>query len=240
MDSDYITVIAALIGAVGGSFGATIIGDVLKRRYDKERDLLRQKSDRETGRKNITYKYLIQLQYAVESLRYRFLNVGNQGGSLYGFKVIGNEDYYAVSSLYVLGSVLAYHRIMISEGVYSQIEDLYPSFGTQLIKKFEGLAQMLSNITVTTFETSETIPFFRYDKVALGDALTDKDNGHLRISSYLDFKRKYETDSQMASSLKPAREFVEHLPNASDDITIFLNELKDIGDILKSKTFPEK
>ncbi len=52
----------------------------------------------------------------------------------------------------------------------------------------------------------------------LGDAITERENGVLRISLYLDFKEKYQTDDQMKSSLRATREFVEQLPLASDDL----------------------
>jgi len=52
----------------------------------------------------------------------------------------------------------------------------------------------------------------------LGDAITEGENGVLRISLNLDFKEKYQTDDQMKSSLQATREFVEKLPLASDDL----------------------
>jgi len=176
--------------------------------------------------------------------------MANQGGSLFGFKKeVKNQehgkmndsddiddDYYLISTLYALGSVLTYHRIMIFEGIYSIIEDMYPTFGTSLIRKFENLGRDLDAITIETPNSSEMVSFFRYERMALGDAITENQEGHLKISSYLNFKIKYKTDHQMKKALEPARIFVEKLPNAPSDLDSLKMILKQILDQLKSKT----
>lgn len=58
------TIIAALIGAAGGSVGATIVGNLFKHR-----------SERTSQLKNLVNRYFLQLQDATESLWFRLDNI---------------------------------------------------------------------------------------------------------------------------------------------------------------------
>lgn len=60
MADDITTVISALIGALVGSLGSIVIGDLLKRKAEKI--ALQQK---------LINRYLLQLQDAIEALWYR-------------------------------------------------------------------------------------------------------------------------------------------------------------------------
>ena len=64
--------------------------------------------------------YLIQLQDAIESLWFRFYNIKDRGGRL-----VMSDKYYEHSTLYALASGLAYNRIMLLDGIYSQLRSLF-------------------------------------------------------------------------------------------------------------------
>jgi hypothetical protein len=177
-DSNVVTLVGALIGAVGGSIGGNFITDWLSRKAEKQK-----------LSKFITDKYLIQLQYLLESLYFRFHNMKERGGSSYMKHIKGNEDYYITSSLYALGSVLAYHRLLLFEGIYSQIESLAPKVGSKLLNKLDEFGMSLDNIKVSLPDSDKKIKFFRYDRVLLGDVLTNEENNVRHIILMHDFEK---------------------------------------------------
>lgn len=67
---------------------------------------------------------------------------------------------------------------------------------------------------ITNPQTLRTVKFFRYDKMALGDAITEKENNTPRLCSYLRFKNMYRNDDNIRSALEPASLFVQTLPFA--------------------------
>jgi hypothetical protein len=89
---------------------------------------LKQKAEKVTLQQSLTNRYLLQLQDAIESLWYRLDNIKNKGG-----RQIMQDSYYEESTLYALASVLAYSRIYLFDGVYSQIERLESGFGILLV-----------------------------------------------------------------------------------------------------------
>lgn len=217
-DSNVVTLVGALIGAVGGSIGGNFITDWLSRKAEKQK-----------LSKFVTDKYLIQLQYLLESLYFRFHNMKERGGSSYMKHIKGNEDYYITSSLYALGSVLAYHRLLLFEGIYSQIEALAPKIGSKLLNKLDEFGMSLDNIKVSLPDSDKKIKFFRYDRVLLGDVLTNEENNVRHTYSYARFREKYETDEFIKKNLQPARDFVEALQYSTELSTL----MKQIHEILR-------
>jgi hypothetical protein len=202
-------VIAALIGAISGSLGGNIISDWLRRRNEK--DLLR---------KTITDRYLLQLQDSIESLWFRLDSIKGRGGGL-----IMDNLYYEESTLYALGIVFAYNRILLLEGIYSQVELLIPSLGTFLKEKLRNIESGMDS--KFRFRT----PFYR---LALADSVLQRQNGKPQTSTYLEFKEKYETQSNIKSSLQPATEFVASLNES--EVGSIMKELSEIAFRVEAKT----
>jgi len=164
-ESNVVNLVGALIGAIGRSLGGNFLTDWLSRKAEKQK-----------LSKYITDKYLIQLQYLLESLYFRLYNMKERGGSSYMKHIKGNEEYYITSSLYALGSVLAYHRLLLFEGIYSQIESLYPKVGSGLLNELDEFGMSLDNIKVSLPDSNKKVKFFRYDRVLLGDVLTNEEH----------------------------------------------------------------
>jgi len=83
-------ILGAFIGAVVGSLGAVLLENWLRyrrERYEKESQLVE--------------RYLLQLQNALESLYYRFVNISKLGG-----RTLMSDQYYNISTLYALACVL--------------------------------------------------------------------------------------------------------------------------------------
>ena len=105
METSSIPIIAAIIGPTIGSIGGNLLTDLLKKKGEK--DLLKRE---------IAFKYLIQLQYSIQSLANRLTNIIDGYGWDYSYEIKNNTDYYTLTTLFSLGSVLAFHRILLLEG----------------------------------------------------------------------------------------------------------------------------
>jgi hypothetical protein len=140
--SGYVTVVIPIISAIITGVIAVLVTDWKRR-----------KSERDALYVNLTQKYVLQLQYMIESLWWRLDNIVYRDGrgymeayekykeartktesrnsNEYQQKKVEKEQekkntYFTISTLYILGSVLAYNRIMLLEGIYAQLEGLSP------------------------------------------------------------------------------------------------------------------
>lgn len=176
------SLIAALIGAGVGSIGAVLVGDMRKR-----------KAELAERREAVVQRYLFQLQDSAESLWYRLRNLTYEGGRL-----VMQDEYFETTTLYALGRVLAVERLLALEGVYPQLETLYPGLGSFLMERRSHYA------------LGER--FYHYDRLALAEAVMERDGDRHRVSTYLEFRRRYESEGQREKEwLAPAREAIESL-----------------------------
>ena len=138
-----------------------------------------------------------------------------------------NNTYYMITTLYDLGSVLVYNRIMLLEGIYSQLEDASPTYGNWLKQKLEGFDGKLDRMGPT---------FYRYHRIALAEALIKRGNdNHLFILTYLEFVKQYlGPGSTIMPFLGPAIEFVREVQDTQ--WTELMLELKDISSYLQRET----
>jgi hypothetical protein len=197
------TIIAALIGATIGSMGATFSSDWLKRKGEKT-----------TLREELIQRYLLQLQEALESLYHRLDNIKNKEAS-----IVLEDIYFEETTLYALGCVLAYRRILLLDGIYSQLHP--PRFGIFLKEKMQ-------NIDTEIDRLQSIFQFYRYDRLALAEALMRRQDNHLRTATYLEFKEQYEdTNSHIKKSLKPAKDFVSHLK--PPEVDKLMGEVKQVA-----------
>ena len=205
MADDVITIIAALIGAVIGSLGAKLVEEFLKRRAEKV-----------SLQRTIVNQYLLQLQGAIESLWYRLDTLKKRGA-----RMVTQDKYFEVSTLYSLACVLAYRRILLLEGVYSKIEQAKRDLGSFLNERLIGIDSILEN-----FQTST--PFYRYERLILAETVIQRIGDRLGTHTYLEFKKQYDDSSSgVEESLKPAKDFLSHL--SKPDIGYFMEELKQIA-----------
>ena len=156
MADDFITVIAALIGAVVGSLGAKLIDELLKR-----------KAEAASLRQSIIYQYLLELQFAIDSLWHRLDTLKGPGSHNI------HDKYYEASTLYSLACVLAYRRILFLDGVYSKIVHVEPDFGSFLNERLDGIDSILKNL-------QKSAPFFNYHRLILAETVTQRVGDRLR------------------------------------------------------------
>ena len=108
------------------------------------------------------------------------------------------NQYFETTTLYALGRVLAIERLLALEGVYPQLETLYPGLGIFLMENRVDYALGAG--------------FYQYDRLALAEAVMEREGDRFRASTYLEFRRRYESkESGEGEWLAPAREAIQSL-----------------------------
>jgi hypothetical protein len=211
-DSFLSYILPALIGAMGGSIGGNFLTDWFARRTEKERI-----------RRELVDKYLIQLQDNLESLWFRLDNMKYQDGLQ---KM--TDYYYEISTLYILGSVLAHNRILAYEGVYTKMEKLIPGLGNFLRDKMNQFGSYLDKI-------DPNIHFYQYDRIALAEAVMSFNDERHFIASYLQFGKQYEDpSSNLKTILSPAKEFISKIK--SKELDLLMEKISEIANKIDNQT----
>ena len=116
-----------------------------------------------------------------------------------------DDKYFEVSTMYCLGCVLAYQRILLLEGIYSQIQQLIPGLGIFLKEKLNNMGTIIDN-------SSSTISLYRYHRLLLAESVMERENDRTITCSYLKFKQQYEENNlKMKSALLPVKDWVSSL-----------------------------
>ena len=200
-----VSLLAALIGAGVGSIGAVIAADWRKR-----------KAETLERREALVQRYLFHLQDSVESLWYRLDNLARRGG-----RFVMEDQYFETTTLYALGRVLAVERLLALEGVYPQLERLYP-----------GLGKFLMEYRV---DYALGGAFYQYDRLALAEAVMEREEDRFRTSTYLEFRRRYESkESGEGEWLAPAREAIQSL--TKDETEDLMDRLRTIAVRIAAET----
>lgn len=207
--SDWLaSLLAALIGAGIGSIGAVLITE-----WRKEKAEARQR------RELLVQRYLFQLQDALETLWFRVRNLAHQQG-----RSVMDEQYFETTTLYALGRALALERLLALDGIYPELDRLYPGLGTFLLKHRVDTALADG-------------AFYQYDRLALAEAVMEREGERFRASTYLEFRRRYEgNQSGDRELLAPAREAVESLERVEAERLLALlrqvaTEIAEVADI---------
>jgi hypothetical protein len=200
------TVLAALIGATVGSLGAVWL-TVRARRADEAR----------ARRLAVVKRYLFQLQDAADTLWFRVDNLRNRGG-----RWVMSDDYFAESTLYALGRVLAVERVFALEGVYPELADLDAELGAFV--KEHRVDPVLAGTT-----------FYQYHRLTLAETLLERQDDRYQVSTYAEFRRRYaDKASGVHAMLEAPREGLQALDGqAGDDL---MNVLADLARGLSRET----
>jgi hypothetical protein len=208
---DYlVAIITALIGAGLGSIGTVLI-----------RDRLQRKAEAQAAQARVLQLYLLQLQDAVECLWYRLFNIYRKGG-----KSAMDEGYYETSTLYALGRVLAYERILLLDGVYALLEETAPSLEWELRPSLRSLDRHLADDGLQ-----------RYTRLALAEAAMEQGQGHHRTREYTAFVQDYRDEQLvMHSLLEPARDHISGWKSKHPGLPTILESLDGIARSLADET----
>ncbi len=136
-----------------------------------------------------------------------------------------------VTTLFAIGRVLAYERILLWDGVYLQLRQLKkfdPTLGPSLRTLLLQMDQMLDNGH-----------FQRYHRLALAEMVTARDTDHLRTSTYLEFKQIYYGLTEAGDqTLQSAKYFLRqlHRPESEPDLNALIKTLQAIDEKLQMAT----
>jgi hypothetical protein len=155
------TLFAAFIGALVGSIGSVLVEELIRRRREEREQ-----------RKALVRRFLFPLQDAVESLWHRLYNIGYEEG-----RSVMPDEYFRTTTVYAFGRVLAAERTLGEEGVYPILREFFPE-----------LAGTLERRLVVALE----LPALQqYDRIALGEAVLERDEYGTRPGTYLAFRNRY-------------------------------------------------
>ena len=176
------TVVAALVGAIVGSIGAQIIGELLRRRRSRS-DQYRQAVNR----------YLLQLQDAAESVHARITNLADDDGM-----AVMTDEYYLTSTLYAVGCLLAQKRRLLLDGIYALLEESHRGLGSALERELESIEGVLGRADA----------FQRYERLLLAEAVLAPAASGWQTTTYTDFVTKWaSTGGTFRQQLAAAEEF---------------------------------
>jgi hypothetical protein len=129
-----------------------------------------------------------------------------------------SNNYFEESSLYSLACVLAYRRILLIDGIYSQIDNLIPGLGSFLKEKLNDVDKLL--------DVSSKRPLYRYHRLLLAESIMEKENGKLVICPYFKFRDSYENSVLIKEYLTPSKDWVSNLKGYEvDPLMITLSEI---------------
>jgi hypothetical protein len=189
-----------------------LVGDQNEKLEEFKQDLVK-KQQAKTLEREITDKYFVQLQYHATSLAFRVMDskTKNQDDYIKDVRTdrwikLGHNDqakhiteYHHVTTLYSLGTVLAFRKILLYGQFYSKIKEVTDaSYVEQIRVSLDKVIEILKPIS----KSDRVHPrWFYYDNLLLGDLLTEEIGGNFRVSSYEKFLRLYQVDSVMRESI---------------------------------------
>jgi len=182
------TVVAAFVGAVVGSVGSVLVEELLRRRREYRQQ-----------REALVRRYLFPLQDASEALWHRFYNIGHEGG-----RGVMSEEYFHTTTVYALGRVFAAERSLGEDGIYPALQELFPRLAEKLEKR------LIVELALGGLQL--------YDRIALGEAVLERDEQGSRPGTYLAFRSRFGLDAtEDLEWLTRAAEAVNTLPRGSID-----------------------
>jgi hypothetical protein len=168
-------------------------------------------------------RYLAQLQDACESLWYRLKNLAFEDA-----ESASAPDYLVTTSMYTLGRALGIERMLALEGLYPEIE-------TRFRRLKPVLARRVLDDAVST-ATKRAKELRHYDRVALAEAVVERDGDSLRQSTFLEFRRRVEGNGPEQQWWEPARKSVAALQNEQVAAKPLMSVLKDLAVALSQVT----
>jgi hypothetical protein len=190
------TLAAAFIGALVGSIGSILVEDVLRRRRERREQ-----------REALVRQFVFPLQDAVEALWHRLYNIGYEDG-----RGAMTTAYRQTTTVYALARVLAAERILSVEGFAPILrrQEFYPDLARMLTEQKPSVKLAVPGLQ-------------HYDRIALAEAVLERDEHGVRLSTYLAFRERY---GQGAEWLASAAAAVDRLKSPKiDELLELLGEI---------------
>ena len=177
----------------------------------------------EQERRDVLLKrYLAQLQEACESLWYRLRNLAYERAD-----TVTSPEYLVTTTMYTLGSALGMERMLALEGLYPEIWRHFPALKSILRRR--AVDSAVAAITKKKTELQH------YDRVALAEAVVERNGESLRQSTFLEFRRRVDQGPEQ-EWWQPARKAIASLKNSQDAVAPLMSELKMLAIAIGSAT----
>src|SRR3954462_10739823 len=179
----------------------------------------------ERQRRDVLLKrYLAQLQDACESLWYRLENLAFMHAD-----TATDPDYLVTTTMYTLGRALGIERMLALEGLYPEIWKRFPMLKSALDRR------VLDNaVQATTKKAAKSLQ--QYDRVALAEAVVERDDETFRPSTFLEFRRRVEVKGSEQKWWEPARESIAALKNNGEAVAPLMTALRALAVALSPVT----
>jgi hypothetical protein len=179
----------------------------------------------ERDRREVLLKrYLAQLQDACESLWYRLRNLAFEHAD-----TATDPDYLVTTTMYTLGRALGIERMLALEGLYPEIWKRFPMLKSALRRRALDDA-----VEATTKKAAKSLQ--HYDRVALAEAVVERDDETFQQSTFLEFRRRVEGTGPEREWWEPARESVAALKNEKSAVKPLMTELRTLAVALSPVT----
>jgi hypothetical protein len=198
MSDAVVGLLGALVGgvaAVGGAFlQARSAAKLQVQQAEKEEIRRRAESAAHLKERQraLARRYLFQLDEAVDSLLHRLDNWTQRGGQWYAGA--RDPEYWEATTLYTMARALGAERVLALEGIYLDIEALWP----------DGTRGPRPRAVEDALRDAVGERFFQYDRLALSEVVLDRVEDGFRLLIYSEFRRRYE-DPAWNELLEPAR-----------------------------------
>jgi hypothetical protein len=198
MSDAVVGLLGALVGgvaAVGGAFlQARSAAKLQVQQAEKEENRRRAESAEHLKERQraLARRYLFQLDEAVDSLLHRLDNWTRRGGQWYAGA--RDPEYWEATTLYAMARALGAERILALEGIYLDIEALWPG----------GARRLPPRAVEDALRDAVGERFFQYDRLALSEAVLERVHDGFRLLIYSEFRQRYE-DPAWSELLEPAR-----------------------------------
>jgi hypothetical protein len=198
MSDAVIGLLGALVGgaaAVGGAFLQARSAARLQVQRAEQEEIQRRDESAEQlkeQQRTLARRYLFQLDEAVDSLLHRLDNWMRHGGQAWA----GARDpgYWEVTTLYTVARALGAERVLALEGVYLDIEALWP----------DATSGLRPRAVEDALRDAVGEDFFQYERLALSEAVLDRVDDGYRLLVYSEFRKRHD-DSDWNELLQPAR-----------------------------------
>jgi hypothetical protein len=169
-------------------------------------------------------RYLAQLQDACESLWYRLKNVAYESADL-----VSGPEYLDTTTMYALGRTLGIERMLAVEGLYPEIQKRFPELNS-------ALRPRLVDDAVKAATTDAGKELQQCDRVALAEAIVERDGERLHPSLFLEFRRRVEGNGSERSWWEPVRASASGLTNSGDAVRPLMKAVKELALALSAVT----
>jgi hypothetical protein len=223
MSEAVVALVGALLGGLAAVGGAAVQAHSARKLEDQRAAREEARRREETieqahkHRRSLARRYLFQYKDAVDSVLHRVDNWARQGGQQHAER--RDPGYWDATTLYAVGRALGAERLLSLEAVYVELEALSDDPGVRLRQRAvdDALDHVMGDY------------LFHYHRLALAEAVVERDGDSFRLLTYTEFRRRYDDPAwNLELLLEPARDALNALtPGSLDSLEDSLRKVSE-------------